>query len=224
MSKSLPNDKLVMEELDVEWFSSRLNEKVVSIQWHHMECQGLMSSVKKVRLQMENGAERELILKILGPRFNAVNIQFAIDAGCAREADFHNCILSLPADQKDLLCSFLPQVFWAESDWETGEKRIIMQDLSQNGIVSNLYFGPNVPLNWGKDIKRLTTKCPDVDPVEITRQCFIHIARLHALFWNCSNFPDMNWLRGCEWMQKNGQAEWEGIFNGARSGKCLCSL
>ena len=118
-----------MEELDAKWFSHRLNEKVVSIRWHDMECQGLMSSVKKVQLQMENDAKRDLVLKILGPGFNAENIQFAIDAGCAREADFHNCILSLPEDQQNLLCSFLPEVFWAESNWETGEKQIIMQDL-----------------------------------------------------------------------------------------------
>ena len=52
-----------MKEFDEAWFSTRLKERVTSIQWNDVECQGYMSSVKRVHLQMESGAERDVVLK-----------------------------------------------------------------------------------------------------------------------------------------------------------------
>ena len=47
-------------------------------------------------------------------------------------------------------------MYHASSNWSTGEKIIVMEDLSEKGVVSGFYFGDGTPLNWGKDLAQLT--------------------------------------------------------------------
>ena len=101
---------------------------------------------------MESGAERDVVLKIHGPDSNPYTVSIAKQFDTAREADFYNYILSLPDEQRMVLRDILPAVYFAESDWKTADKAIIMEDFSKTGIVSNLYMGSQFVMNKGKDI------------------------------------------------------------------------
>lgn len=50
---------------------------------------------------------------------------------------------------------------------ETGEKIIIMEDLSLKGIQSGYFFGPGSPLNWGKDLTVLLSHVPSLGDLSI---------------------------------------------------------
>ena len=198
-----------MDELDLAWFSANLGEELVSVRWMDMECQGgLVSSMKKMNLLTKGGVEKEFVIKLLGA--GDENVKFSREYGWAREADFYNFIFKIKNERGKSLRSFLPQVIYARSDWESGEKKIIMENLSTRGTVANVFNG----LHWGID----TSKCPQVDPVVVTRVCFTSIARLHASFWNSRDLATMLWLQGSQWPLKEGRAEWENCFGEAKSG------
>ena len=94
-----------------------------------------------------------------------------------------------------------------------------MEDFSEGGVVSGLYFGPGSPLNWGKDLATLVSKAPNEDPIVIAKETFLCAARLHAHFWNKSEFSNAFWLRGRQWVHGRGRDEWETSMKGAKDGE-----
>ena len=212
---------MTMKELDEEWFSTRLEENVTSIKWDDVDCEGYIASVKRVHLQLASGEERVVIVKILGHGYKSDTAPFAKQIGSAREADFFNHIRSLPDKHRAVLRNILSAVFFAESDWQTGDKIILMEDLSSVGITSSLYLDSRIILNKGKDVAKLTARCPNVELSAIARESIICIARVHALFWDSKDFPLMPWLRGHEWPQRKGQLEWESAAERAKTGRSM---
>ena len=91
--------------------------------------------------------------------------------------------------------------------------------MSETGVVSGLYFGPNQPMNWEKDLDKLTAKCPKVDPVEIAGETFACIAKLHATFWNDSSLLESPWVRNNQWVKGEGRERWQDFMKPAKAGK-----
>ena len=198
-----------LQRFDTSWFSAILEAKVVAIEWDDVSSLGFVSGVKKVQITLESGEVRRFILKFLITDSFTMNAAMIISMGCAREADFYNSIDALPREKKCVLQRFLPKVYYAMSDWTTGEKEILMEDLSETGIVSGLYFGAGSHSNHGKDLAKLTSRCPGVCPLRITRETFLCIAQLHATFWNTTEFSKVPWVRGSQWVHGGGRDEWE---------------
>ena len=211
-----------LAKFDPNWFSSRLDKTVVGIEWGDVASQGMVSNVKKLRLTLQTGEKLDLILKFLIQQpSNRIDQKTIITLGFAREANFHNTISIMPLKIKTALNVFLPKVYYAESDWESGEKAMLMEDLSIDGIDSGLYFGPGSPLNWGKDLAALTSQFPNEDPAVIAEESFKCAARLHAPFWGTSDFSDASWLRGWEWTRGRGEGkeEWDARIKGPQNGE-----
>ena len=210
----------VLDRFDCRWFTSKLNKKVVSIEWENVACAGLMGSVMKAKLQLNSETFQNVILKVLlSDTTTADRMKVALKIGAAREADFYNAMKKVPDDFQALLQSCLPSVYHAECDWASGEKTIIMEDLSP-GVTATLCFGPNIPANWGTDQAVLASAQLDADPLEVIRHSFLSIARFHALFWNY-DFHAMPWLEGYQWTQGKGQAEWEADMSVCKSGNMV---
>ena len=132
-----------LAKFNATWFSTVLNEPVIAIEWVDIASGGLISGVKKVRLTMQNDEKLDLILKFLIPSpSNLIDQKTVVTLGFAREADFYNAIGNMPVELRSALSVFLPKVYHAESDWESGEKVMLMEDLSNDGIDSRFYFGP----------------------------------------------------------------------------------
>lgn len=128
--------------------------------------------------------------------------------GCPREAFFYR----LFADNVRQAGTPIPDVLFAFGDMETGEKVLMIEDLSYYGVQSGYFFGPGTPLNWGHDLKAKTSKVPNFDSlntVAIAKATLVEIAKLHRLFWKDQNLLQYPWLRGSEWIKGEGQATWE---------------
>ena len=75
---------------DAAWFSQKLNESIVSVEWGDVASKGFVSGIKKVRLINESGETLNLVIKMLLLSSATVDFQVINELGCAREADFYN--------------------------------------------------------------------------------------------------------------------------------------
>ena len=55
------------KRFDTGWFSSRLNEEVLSIEWSDVSALGFVSGVKKVKVTLKSGRVIKLVLKVFLP-------------------------------------------------------------------------------------------------------------------------------------------------------------
>jgi hypothetical protein len=94
--------------------------------------------------------------------------------GLIREAFFYKNLA------KDLKAK-IPLAYYAHADEKTGEKVIIMEDISGH-IQAGYYFGPGNPNNWGKDLSVLTA-ARALQTKNVARSAFVEAAKLHAGFW-----------------------------------------
>lgn len=129
--------------------------------------------------------------------------------GLAREALFYRHLGSQLAGD-DLS---IPTVYYAHGNMETGEKAILMEDLSSSCLDSGVLFGPGNPNNWNRDLPALIGGAygeagppPASMVAEIT---FRAIAGVHARFWRDTTLLGEPWLRGSEWLKGEGRAAWE---------------
>ncbi len=107
----------------------------------------------------------------------------------------------------------------------TGEKIIIMEDLSSTAMQSGYVFGYGSPLNWGHDLANQLERIPleaRKSPVEIAKQTFKQVAILHRTFWGGRNMvlddedsTSTFWLRGCDWLHGKGMDSWLAAQNTA---------
>ncbi|KAI9349729.1 kinase-like domain-containing protein [Obelidium mucronatum] len=125
----------------------------------------------------------------------------------AREALFYKFFGST-------LHKYIPKIHYSKGDLETGEKLLVMQDLSLSHIQSGYCFGQCSPHNWGKDLEALTgCKNESTERKDLTLRVALHAFRLaagfHARFWKeRDSLVGYSWLRGVEWMQGRGEKEW----------------
>eukprot|EP01034_Spumella_vulgaris_P024503 gene24503-30857_t len=100
---------------------------------------------------------------------------------------------------------------------ETGEKSIILENLSTNSIQSGQLFGPGSPLNWGKDLDTLIAASnPDGQEWSlkiVTGKAFTMAAKLHATYWHDTSLFQHEWLRGKLWFEQKG----EDTFNASQA-------
>jgi hypothetical protein len=155
----------------------------------------------------------------------------SLSLGLAREALFYK---HLAPKVKDVA---IPKIYYSHGDWTTGEKVVVMEDLSSSKgsgsnnnnnnnnnnsfIDSGILFGPGNPNNWNRDLKDCIAKAyhtnNDEDGAQqppsaeqVAHATFQAIAKVHATFWkDATLLEDHEWLRGANWVQGKDEASWE---------------
>lgn len=141
----------------------------------------------------------------------AKGIQMSQSLGLAREALFYKHLAPMLSSNLSI-----PTIYYAHGNWETGEKVILMEDLSSSSpayVDSGILFGPGNPNNWKRDLDKMIAQAygalepPSAEKVaDIT---FKTIAKVHAKFWKHSALINHSWLRGSNWIQGHGEAAWK---------------
>lgn len=125
--------------------------------------------------------------------------------GNAREALFYNTLAkAFPAAKIPLAL-----VIHAQGSMDDGSRTLVMEDLRNRAVQSGLLFGPGSPLNWGRDLDAASARLPaPLSAVEVAKQTFIEVAKMHRLFWMDKSLLEYDWLRGAAWLHGNGKDEW----------------
>jgi hypothetical protein len=148
------------------------------------------SGLRFAKVQIADGATVGLVCKV------TVGSAMSQQMGLAREAHFYRQWSSLQtADGSTCeLNMVLPRVFHAEGDMTTGDKVVVMHDMSSTHVQLGYFYGPGNPNNWGKDLETLTSKLPRrLDVADATRMAFQCAAKLHAPFWGCRALTELSW-------------------------------
>jgi hypothetical protein len=178
------------------WLSSLLGKEVTSVDEIDMNGDGgLNATMKRLIIQFSDLSEIRLVAKI----FKEGKWPASKDLGQPRECLFYQHLasdLNVPT----------PKVYFAYGNMETGEKIILLEDLS-DCIQSGYYFGLFSPHNWGKDLEFITGNA-HASTIEIAGKAFDLAARLHAKHWKNNQLVSFPWLRGINWFTGNGEASW----------------
>lgn len=178
---------------------------------------GLTADMRKVLVQVKTGVPDTPIpcpTSIIRKRMPEAKLPLSKSIGCAREALFYQQFASqFPA-------GYLANIFYSHGDMLTGEKVILMQDLTLDGGVQAGYaFGGGSPLNWGKDMAGLSQPLKDMlQPggakknegqlnlaYEVSHLAFQAAALFHFRFWNDAGLMDHPWLKASDWRQGKAQ-------------------
>lgn len=215
MESSLPSDG-DGSLLPVAWLSPVLGREVVSCKLDDSDLEKInqMSQMRWATVQYTGSSQERVVLKLSKPGDGK-----AISLGLAREGLFYaqwkDLLSKLPEStgscgseaRERLITSFLPRVWYAEGDMETGSKKVLMEDLA-DCVQAGYFFGPVNPNNWGKDLEK-EKKSLTLDAVEVTRLAFSAAAKLHASFWKCEALLAVEWLRSSSWHKGEGREVWE---------------
>jgi len=175
--------------LDPTWLSSVLGIEVASADIVLATgTGGLTAEVKRVRVTSKRGETTSLVLKELEESKYALSLRL----GLCREADFfHRFGKNMGRE--------IPRVVYAYGNWQTGQKAVLMEDVGV-GIQTGLFYGPGSPLNWGKDLDKITHSISNPPSGEdVARETFLMAANLHAKFWQSHELKGQEWLRGSVW-------------------------
>jgi Ecdysteroid kinase-like family len=152
--------------------------------------------------------------------------------GLAREACFFNQLASrvefqnleaIKDNDSKQGTPCIPKVYYAYGDIQSGNKFVIMEDLSDNYIDSGILFGPGNPNNWNRDLPaKIASAFPEISPpssFQVANETFLAIAQVHATFWKDTNLlnGDYEWLRGAAWINGQQEASWkasQGLIQG----------
>ena len=107
---------------------------------------GLAAEMRKINLEYSDGSSKVVVYKSIT---KARQTQSS-NLGQPRESIFYETF----SHQLTKRGVSIPKVLYCYGDMVTGEKEIIMEDLS-NCIQSGYFYGPFTPLNWGKDLPAL---------------------------------------------------------------------
>eukprot|EP00455_Lapot_gusevi_P056644 TRINITY_DN9463_c0_g1_i1.p1 TRINITY_DN9463_c0_g1~~TRINITY_DN9463_c0_g1_i1.p1 ORF type:complete len:396 (-),score=40.23 TRINITY_DN9463_c0_g1_i1:61-1248(-) len=125
--------------------------------------------------------------------------------GLPREAFFYNYL----AEQLRKEHMPLAEVICARGDMETGDKVLVLEDLSEYGIQSGYLYGPGSPLNWQIDLAaKLATVPVPLSTEEVALDSFQQAAKLHRSYWKDERLFQHSWLRGSAWLQGEGKESW----------------
>jgi hypothetical protein len=202
-------------QLDLAWLSARLDNRAVegiSFDGADLDKLNKTSGLRWAQVTLADGGRVPLVFKV------STTTPLAILLGLAREALFYCSWAQLPtaAGAECALGGVLPRVYHAEGCMATGEKVLVMEDLSAAGAVQlgHVFGGagawPGNPNNWGKDVAALTRGLPPgLGEAAATRLAFGAAATLHAPFWGCAALAAKPWLRGAGWIAGADREAWE---------------
>jgi len=130
-------------------------------------------------------------------------LQLSAALGLAREAFFYR-------ELAPRLEGLVPAVTHAQGCMETGDKHVLMEDLSEC-VDSGVLFGVGNPNNWGRDLPALCARAgtPPPTPEEVSARTFSAYAHLHARFWRDPTLLALPWLRGADWTCGRERPKWE---------------
>lgn len=125
--------------------------------------------------------------------------------GLPREALFYDTLAKVLAKEG----VSMPPVIYSHGNMETGEKTIIMEDLTEEVVQSGYYFGGGSPLNWGKDLDQLMSKFTEKPTAkEISLETFTQVAKMHRKYWMNETLLENAWLKGVDWVRSEGEQTW----------------
>ena len=178
---------------------------------------GLSAEMKviNVAIPSNNNYPRRYILK----HTRTGGLERSKQMGSPREALFYQ---SFAETLRNGGCP-IPEIIVAHGDMTTGEKVLVIEDLSYYGVQSGYFFGPGSPLNWGHDLAAKTAKVPNIEHITamtIASDTLQAAAKMHRIYWKDESLlhGDVNrgWLRGNYWLQGKGQEMWIGAQNTAK--------
>lgn len=186
--------------VDPSWLTLKIGRTVASAALHDMSGAGGLSGALLTRVDVlfADGTTTTLVVKQTRPGHGDSSKQL----GLFREAHFFELLSS------NFPVGFLPKTYHVFGNSQTGEKFLLMEDLSDT-IQSGYFFGPGSPLNWGKDLGKMTEKAPGVTMTKIVREISIMAARMHAKYWKRTDLLEMTWLKGASWMSGKDRQGWE---------------
>jgi len=203
-----PTVSMSFDYVSADWLGERLGKAVKAYTMDNADLAKL-NTTSCLRFATVEFADEEspsicIVIKMAAPS------QMSQMHGLAREGYFYRDWRKLETNQGSLceLESILPLVFHSEGTMTTGEKLIVMQDLSSSCIQLGLLFGNGNPNNWGKV---LPPSDGLVGVAEATRLAFSAAAKLHAPYWGSRTLVDsegLSWLRGAAWMRGQDEAAW----------------
>lgn len=161
-------------------------------------------SVINVKIPSHPSYPRRFILKRTTPNGHAQSARL----GCPRESFFYQLL----ADRLRAEGTPLAEVIFSFGDMESGEKVLVMEDLSSYGVQSGYFFGPGSPHNWNVDLAEKTKRAPlaeTLTAVTIAKDTLRQVAKLHRIFWEDESLLQYSWLRGAAWVQKKDRESWE---------------
>eukprot|EP01040_Poterioochromonas_malhamensis_P016339 gene16339-18523_t len=128
--------------------------------------------------------------------------------GLAREGYFYKLLGEVLINELDIT---LPFPYYSYGDMTTGEKVLLLEDLSDRGVLSSFYFGKASPVNWGKDLDALIAKFPGQKPtlLQVIGDVFQQVARMHRKFWKDASILSYSWLRSYDWIHGEGRDSWQ---------------
>lgn len=211
VSEPIPSDF----EKDLVWLNANItncdNDEIVSCNVIDLSGAGGLSgaSMFKIQVHRASGNIQHHVCKIIPKDLQ----ERSKSLGQARESIFYE---SFSIKLQSIGIS-IPNTYYCYGDMITGEKQIILQDLS-DCIQSDYFYGNHSPHNWTKDLNALILPCNEIleTPLSeqewienITRKAFSEAAKLHSLFWKNEEYLKLSWLRNADWMLGQNQESWE---------------
>jgi hypothetical protein len=220
-------------EENLEWLKecveTREGKATVSMALEDFSGMGGLSGavMKKLRVVFADESEKTYVYKTILERGQERSKNLEL----AREAMFYGIFASALVDRG----VSLPTPVYTHGDMGTGEKTIILDDLSAACVQSGYFFGPGSPHNWGKDLDAVlrtsyetatgsgsssaaaavpgTTNeggdAPWKIPMEvIAQEAFRNAARMHATYWMDRGLLQHGWLRSQAWLSGQAEASW----------------
>lgn len=184
-----------------EWVQSNtsLSASAVTLE-PLLDAGGLCGTMRKLTVTSSSGEASTYILKFTAPE----NTGRGKSLGLPREAFFYNNFGAR-------LREFVPEVPFAFGDMDSGDKTILMTDLSSYAQ-SGYFFGACSPHNWRKDLTAITTVEEGPARQELTHKIALHAfqiaAKIHASFWNDRSLLSHSWLRSSDWYSGEGKESW----------------
>ena len=168
---------------------------------------GFNATINKLLVAFEDGSSTSVVHKTMPLNTQPRSKIF----GLPRECLFYNILASKLRD----LEVQIPQSLYAHGVMETGEKILVLEDLSTNSIQAGYFFGSGSPHNWGRDLENLTLhsrrqiglngEVCEVSYDDMTTIVSLEIAKsagkMHSTFWMDTNILDYSWLRGNDWIK-----------------------
>lgn len=181
-----------------EWLSSHFGKDVVNVDIVDMSgAGGLNARMNRLDIQFADSSSQSVIMKNIRP----AGLTNSKNLGLPRESLFYR-------ELAPSLAITTPSVFFTHENMNTGEKILLLENLC-DCIQSGYFFGPHSCLNWGKDLKALTSAAPEgLGDKEIAEKSFIMAAKMHAQYWNDAGLMSRSWLRSTDWYRGNGKDGW----------------
>lgn len=212
VSEAIPNEF----DKDIVWLNANItnesnNNDVVTCKIKDLSDAGGLSgaSMFKIQLDRASGQSQSLVCKIIPSNLK----ERSKNLGQPRESIFYE---SFSSKLKSIGMS-IPNTYYCYGDMLTGEKQIILQDLS-DCIQSGYFYGNHSPHNWDKNLSALILPCNEilVSPLTeqewietITRKAFSEAAKLHSIFWKNEDYLTLDWLRSADWMIGKNEGAWQ---------------